>query len=178
MATPLVAGCAAVLRQALIDLYPNPTPQSPTAALIKALLVNGAEILESINSSFVPSNNSGFGRVNMANAFEIVRCEPGTGFCEGEVADGIPWMTYTNVDSQYTRLKVTLVWSDPPGERLKNRLLFEVENARRSKRAPNNNNIQQIMRDDIRPGILNFKVDIIGNLDKSPQPFAVAWRLS
>src|SRR5213075_2564941 len=65
MATPLVAGCAAVLRETLVK---NGNPK-PTAALIKALLINGAvEIAGQYHPSEAgpsPNNNSGFGRVNL-----------------------------------------------------------------------------------------------------------------
>lgn len=44
MATPLVASCAAVLRESLVNRSPP-----PTAALVKALLINGADILRPVN---------------------------------------------------------------------------------------------------------------------------------
>lgn len=87
MATPLVAGCAAVLREALTSRYPTCPPPFSSAALIKALLVNGGDILGPTGSNFVPSNESGHGRVNIANAIVVVRGEPGTGFREKKVID-------------------------------------------------------------------------------------------
>ena len=39
MATPLVAGCAAVIREALEVKYQH---LNPSAALLKALIINGA----------------------------------------------------------------------------------------------------------------------------------------
>ena len=77
MATPLVAGCAAVLREALID---NGT-ESPSAALIKALLINGAEIL----SQPMPNVESGFGRVNLAKSIAVAPGEEGAAFREGNL---------------------------------------------------------------------------------------------
>lgn len=62
MAAPLVSGCCAVLREALQSK--NKTA-SPSAALIKALLVNGADDLK------LPKPDQGFGRVNLK---ESLRC--------------------------------------------------------------------------------------------------------
>lgn len=43
MATPLVSGCAAVIRQALKSNPPTDAPPTyPSAALVKAILINGA----------------------------------------------------------------------------------------------------------------------------------------
>ena len=178
MATPLVAGCAAVLREALIKIYQTSTPPFPTAALIKALLINGADILQPIKSNFVPSKDSGFGRVNMANAMEIVHREPGTGFRESDVADKTPWEETINVNPGYTTLKATVVWSDPPGDKLNNCLRLEVTHANMSKFSGSSNNVLQVVWNDKFKGQLKFKVGIIGNLVKSPQLFAVAWQMS
>ncbi|KAK3702296.1 hypothetical protein LTR37_015007 [Vermiconidia calcicola] len=65
MAAPLVAGCAAVIRESLVK---NGTP-SPSAALVKALLINGADEVKGQYSPSEagksPNNNSGWGRVNL-----------------------------------------------------------------------------------------------------------------
>lgn len=65
----LVAGYAAVFRKVLTSRYPTCPPPFPSAALIKALLINGADILGPTASNFVPSNESGHGRLNIANAY-------------------------------------------------------------------------------------------------------------
>jgi serine protease AprX len=59
MATPLVAGCAAVLREALVK---NGIAK-PSAALMKALLINGSYAFHHAHSA-----KGGFGRVNLANS--------------------------------------------------------------------------------------------------------------
>jgi serine protease AprX len=110
MATPLVAGCAAVLREALTSRYHTYLPPFPSAALIKALLINGADILEPITSNFLPSNESGHGRVNIANAIAVVHGAPGTGFREKSHIDGTSqWLNEIDVEPRYTTLKATLV---------------------------------------------------------------------
>lgn len=171
MATPLVAGCAAVLREALTSRYQG---ISSSAALIKALLINGADILNPTTPNFVPSYDSGFGRVNMANTITIVHCEPGTGFRERELSDGTPlWDEEIEVKPKYTTLKATLVWSDPPGKEIMNKLRLKVG---KSKYARSDNTVQQVIWSTISPGKVTLKVGVIGKLDKSPQPFAVVWR--
>ena len=66
MATPLVAGCAAVVRQFLMQ----GNRPSPSAALVKAMLINGAQPMRGHYTppevGPPPDNNQGFGRVNMA----------------------------------------------------------------------------------------------------------------
>lgn len=68
MATPLVAGCLAVLRETL----EKNGVQSPPAALLKALLINGAVDMQGQyqKKDVGPSPNSinGWGRVNLANS--------------------------------------------------------------------------------------------------------------
>lgn len=70
MAAPIVTGCAAVLRQAIGSLQQAISGvaknANPPASLLKALLINGAVPLNSVDA--VPSNKWGFGRVNLQNA--------------------------------------------------------------------------------------------------------------
>lgn len=176
MATPLVAGCAAVLREALIKNQHG----SPSAALIKALLVNGAEILTNRIDGWSP--DSGFGRVNLANSLSIAFSQqPGTktGIFEDqldiigqkELSDKI------SVKLGDASLKVTLVWSDPPGDLILNSLHLSLKGAGKSKHSPTQyNNVQQVLWNDVPQG--DFTV-LVGSdrLQKPPQPFAVVWRL-
>ena len=169
MATPLVAGCAADLRGALVQ-----TNKHPSAALIKALLVNGAVIL----SHPTPSSESGFGRVNLADSISIVHGDNGAGFLEDVVDDKIPTSSYekTLVNDQHTKLKTTLVWSDPPGKEIQNSLLLTIQDASGCEhKGDNDNNVQQVLWDGISPGNVTITVTFEG-LTKPRQPFAVVWR--
>src|SRR4051794_12838142 len=80
MATPLVAGCAAVLRETLVK---NGMP-TPSAALIKALLVNGAVRLPGqytpTEAGSSPNSNSGWGRVDLADSVIIPSTNGDAGF--------------------------------------------------------------------------------------------------
>jgi serine protease AprX len=149
MATPLVAGCAAVLRETLVK---NGIP-TPPASLIKALLINGATEL---TGQYSPSeaglslnNSSGFGRVNLLGSIIIPGPNPNAGFGDGgplkqgdentitvniprespgktAVADrrvaGAGPAAGIGTMSVGATFKITLAWSDPAGDRLQNDL--------------------------------------------------------
>jgi serine protease AprX len=128
MATPLVAGCVAVLRETLLIFQSG---YQPCAALIKALLINGAtELLGQYNppeTGQSPNANSGWCRINLANSV-VLGNQPDTGYVEadplrqGEAREvlSIP------VPAGHKHLKVTLVWTDPPGPLLQNDLNLTV----------------------------------------------------
>ncbi|KAL9130806.1 MAG: hypothetical protein Q9217_001109 [Psora testacea] len=146
MACPLVAGCAAVLRETLVK---NGHPK-PTAALIKALLINGAVNMagQYQTADVGPSPNSinGWGRVNLAGSIIIPGAESNGGLGEGEpLNEGEDNTFVINIPekgkdedqangtddgrqvpllrgSGGATLKITLVWSDFPGALLQNDL--------------------------------------------------------
>ena len=65
MATPRVAGAAARVRQYLRD---NLAQTNPSAALVKATLINTARAIGGTGESLVtPDSNQGWGRLNLAN---------------------------------------------------------------------------------------------------------------
>ncbi|MFH1680600.1 MAG: S8 family serine peptidase, partial [Candidatus Eisenbacteria bacterium] len=117
MATPAVAGMAALTRQYFREgWYPGGTagsgpPLTPSAALIKALLTNSAT---DMGAADIPNNNEGWGRVKLDDALyfdgdarELRIEDEGTGLSTGqnaefayEVEAGMP-------------LEVVLVWTDP-----------------------------------------------------------------
>ena len=85
MATPLVAGCAAVLREVLVN---NGLPK-PTAALIKTLLINGAVNMtgqyQTADVGASPNGINGWGRVNLAGSVIVPSPnEENAGLGEGE----------------------------------------------------------------------------------------------
>jgi hypothetical protein len=208
MATPLVAGCAAIIRETLVK---NGTP-NPSAALIKALLINGAVELpgQYVPSEAGPSPNasSGFGRVNVANSI-VLPTQADAGWHEGEplrqgkgkntpIKITIPAPTQAiavqgggsvpSTTSGGATLKVTLVWSDRPGERLQNDLDLIVIAADGTERHGNmgtkagfdrSNNVEQIVWTDMPPGeakIIVYAYHIFSK--KFPQPYAVAWSIN
>ena len=194
MATPLVAGCAGVVRQSL-----NATGVlNPSAARIKALLINGADELPGqYNPSEAgpsPNYNSGFGRVNLANSVAV----PGQAWSSGSAeSGGLASEGYQHVrtlqvpdDPEGTTsgftLKVTLVWTDPPGRFLQNDLDLIVMSSNRDERHGNMggsaefdrvNNVEQVTWRGIPSG--PTKVTILANTIQEGigQPFAYAWRI-
>ena len=72
MAAPLVAGCAALVRQ----YYRTHRNHSPSAALVKATLINGCRWMsgdDSIaNHGKAPNYHQGFGRIDMQNTLPVV----------------------------------------------------------------------------------------------------------
>ncbi|KAF5593136.1 serine protease ABC transporter B family tagB [Fusarium subglutinans] len=128
MATPLVAGCVAVLRETL----QKDGVTSPSAALLKALLVNGA--VDTGNSS----KAQGFGRVDLANSIILTGITTNKGYVEAELLDEdnedefIKILTLGDLlmpdgpDSETVTLKVTMVYSDLPGAALQNNINLQV----------------------------------------------------
>jgi hypothetical protein len=198
MATPLVAGCVAVLRE---TLRRNGTPE-PSAALIKALLINGAVELPGQYSPSEagpsPNNDSGFGRVDLAGSVIIAGDEPNSNFGEGgplmqgdsdsftvDVPERSPGEGDRPQSVGNATFKITLVWTDPPGEALQNDLDLILIAADSQERHGNMgagrdfdraNNVEQIVWTDIPPG--EAKVIVRAErITRFPQPYAFAWRI-
>jgi subtilisin family serine protease len=195
MAAPLVAGCVAVLRETLVK---NGTPQ-PTAALVKALLVNGAVTVPGqyspTEAGASPNNNSGFGRVDLAGSVIIPATGINAGFGEGgPLTQGtsdmftieIPERSPQDVEAATgVTLKITLVWTDPPGASLQNDLDLVVRAADGQERHGNMgtsnqfdrvNNVEQVVWTGIPTG--RAEIDIRAfRITAFPQPYAYAWRI-
>ncbi|KAH6854060.1 peptidase S8/S53 domain-containing protein [Chaetomium sp. MPI-CAGE-AT-0009] len=132
MATPLVAGCCAVLRETLVK---NRTP-NPSAALIKALLINGAVELAGqyipSEAGRSPNDASGWGRVDVANSIIIPTVAEAHGILRTDNAgyrdEATPLDTFDEfvfelpINGAGRTLKITLVWTDPAGPSLQNDL--------------------------------------------------------
>jgi serine protease AprX len=158
MATPLVAGCVALVREYLIK---ERTMPNPSAAVIKALLINGARHIAGqyvpSEAGGLPNNAEGFGRVDVAAT--IGPYAPGE---DVEIHDESTELDTSEeerrtvtIEPEATSLKVTLVWIDPPGEALQNDLDLIVRAAdgeeRHGNGAPSSsdfdrvNNVEQVM---------------------------------
>jgi serine protease AprX len=210
MATPLVAGCAAVLRETLV----KNGLAAPSAALIKALLINGADVLPGqYNPSEAgesPNDNSGWGRVNLSRSV-VLPGQPGNaGLGEGgpleqgqedsftiDIPEEVPKVAAKGRrhrgpagDPEPTAagvtLKITLVWSDPPGPQLQNDLDLIVLAADGSERHGNSgitagfdhrNNVEQVLWTGMPPGEARIVVRAF-RITQFPQPYAYVWRLS
>lgn len=107
MATPIAAGAAALVRQHLRERAGHP---EPSAALVRAALVNGAQ----------PVRMSPWGRPEYGpdTGFGEIRLDRSIGpdaafFDDLPVAPGAPWSACVLAVGD-TDLSVTLAWTDPP----------------------------------------------------------------
>lgn len=130
MATPLVAGLAALVRQHLVDERRH----APSAALVKAMLVNGAVAVPGQFPEEVPAGPnsvSGFGRTDLPGCLADRSGRPAL-FADSP-ADAVQTGELRLLRVRGVRaddpLRVTLMWTDAPagsGGGLVNRLYLRV----------------------------------------------------
>ncbi|KAK4867018.1 hypothetical protein LT330_007759 [Penicillium expansum] len=204
MATPLVAGCIAVLRETLI----KNGAEKPSAALLKALLINGAVELPGqyvpSESGPSPNSNSGFGRVNLSKSV-ILPSQPDSGYREGgPLAQGSSEETVINIPNEGDLLrvqgrsasstnsngvlKVSLVWTDYPGATLQNDLDLVVVSSNGTEKHGNmgdkpgfdrTNNVEQVEWKNIPYGNVKIIVRAYHIFKRVyPQPYALAWSIN
>jgi hypothetical protein len=119
MATPAVAGCAALVRQYYAEgWYPSGAKTTddqlgPSAALVKATIVNSATDMATAD---IPNMNEGWGRVLLEDALyfdgdarELKVDDVTPGVSQG----GFQTLEF-EVDSNSVPLEIVLVWSDYP----------------------------------------------------------------
>lgn len=120
MATPIMAGACTLIRQYLIEQRSH----IPSAALIKALVVNGAVDM----GMGVPHNGQGWGRAELSNSLFPLT----TGRVQFDdnldnaVSTGSIRTYEVMVSSSTNPLTVTLVWRDSQGATIQNRLHLRV----------------------------------------------------
>jgi serine protease AprX len=117
MATPLVAGAAALVRQRLTEQGHLADGRRPSAALLKALLVNGAVAMPGQYPGEVPEGPnpvSGFGRIDVARAVGLADRSRFADDPEDAVATGEIRRYRLEAADPDTPLKLTLVWTDAP----------------------------------------------------------------
>lgn len=198
MASPSAAASAVLARQYFVEgWYPsggaNPADSLlPSAALLKAVLINGAD--RNITGYTVPDNNVGWGRIDLDSVLyfagdvkELAVVDEAVGLSTGQYVE----YTY-NIASGSVPARFTLVWSDYPGAggagiKLVNNLDLTVT-------APNNDqykgnvyaggqsttggsydtlNVEECVRIDA-PLTGNWTVRVSGvNVPYGPQPFAL-----
>lgn len=195
MACALISGCAAVLRQALMARDPRKPP--PSAALMKALIINGAAPLRQYVK---PNPDSGFGRVSLTgSARHLTEPPERAGLVENTIKDRDRPKTVTVTvpkrdksiltgDVLGKRLKATLVWNEPSGAALFNQLRLVVFDSKGDKRNGNCgadqnltddvNNVQQVDWDDVAEGDVKVQVHCIRTTTANAVvPYALVWIL-
>lgn len=123
MACPIVAGAAAMLRQYFTEgWYPTGTKIAangftPSAALMKTMLMISADSTTSWCGPFVPDSLFGWGRVNLdtalffsGNGVKLLLNDNRTGVNTGEAVEYL-----LILPTGATGLKISLTWTDYPG---------------------------------------------------------------
>lgn len=118
MATPLAAGCSAILRE---YLQLKKGISTPTATLLKAAMINSATDMSPGQYGLTdpelisaPDFQQGFGRINMENTLEIPDNLSAAYFDNQSVSQGESCEFKVYVKNQDQPLKATLCWHDPP----------------------------------------------------------------
>lgn len=122
-ATPAAAATTALIRQYYTEgWYPTGTPQpanvkNPSGALIKATLLNAT--IDMTNEAGYPSNTEGWGLARLNNTLFFPGAPRQLRAWDVRNADGLAtgeFRTFSvDVASAVEPLKVTLVWTEPPG---------------------------------------------------------------
>jgi hypothetical protein len=180
MATPLTAGTVALIRE---FLRTKQGIAKPSAALMKALLIAGAERLPgTAPAGTLLDNHQGFGRVNLDRSLKrIVAVIEGAGLATGQRS------TFTiNVPRASKTLRVAFAYSDFPGDALVNNLNL-IANDPSGKGFVGNrsgsggatltldttNNVEVIQVKNAKKG--NWTINVIAsNVPSGPQDFALA----
>ncbi|MGZ4846273.1 MAG: S8 family serine peptidase [Halobacteriota archaeon] len=178
MATPLVAGTAAVARQYVI----NTLTHSPSGALVKAVLVHGAVPLAGQYTppevGPVPNSDEGWGRVNLENS--LFPAPPVSWQFKDDAADAVGTGEFREFSYQITDssvpLQATLVWTDFPsdptvGGGLVNTLRLSIvsPDGTVAQGGPLNNNVQQAVIAKPTAGEHKVRVDGINVTTQASQ---------
>jgi subtilisin-like proprotein convertase family protein len=124
MAAPAVAGTLALIE----DYFTNQWHYTPSPALLKAMIINGARSINPVYDFQVRStiNYEGWGLVNITNSLPIgltnsfgapapmvfTDQDPSNALATGESRT---FFVNVNSNAMFQPLRVTLVWTDPPG---------------------------------------------------------------
>lgn len=191
MAAPLVSGCAALVR----EYYVKTRGHSPSAALLKATLVNSTRWLSADDSTAdnpkAPNYNQGFGCVHVPSAIP-------NSSAPGLVLHFVdswqtPALQFTQTGERFrwrvsvaagVPLRFCLTWTDAPARSLQNNLNLVVEDPSQQKHVGNadlpqrlgpfdpENNVEVVRFD--APAAGEYLVQCFAyNLLKPPQDFAL-----
>jgi len=117
-ASPHTAGASALI----VQWYKNQFAQTPSPAMVKAMLVNSTVDMNSAGdndyektTSPIPNNDEGWGRINLKNIFDtsvskVFRDNPKVFHYNSEL-----YSLTISPGSVSKPLKITLVWTDAPG---------------------------------------------------------------
>jgi serine protease AprX len=140
MACPIVAGCAALARQYYRTEHAG---FAPSAALLKATLINGTTLLDGQDAVAPPDGrpnyHQGFGRVDLAHTLPDPRA-PAFDLFFVDTWQRDPAFRFISRKGRFRwefdvqtacELRITLVWTDYPGRGLQNQLRIILDTRRR-----------------------------------------------
>jgi serine protease AprX len=197
MAAPMVAGAAIVLRQYFIEQRGH----QPTAALLKACLINAAQWMENVlwedKGIGKPNFHQGHGSLRLdralpdaASGYALLYEDIGNGSPRAlkagtNQADDMPWKRRIDVGTGHP-FSITMAWTDPPGKFIQHQLDLVVTDPSGAQRVgnpdlqrlsfesfDNRNNVEKIVFDDPQPGSWLVQVFPRDTI-KGPQGFALA----
>jgi subtilisin family serine protease len=116
MATPIVAGACAIVRQYIRNVFGT----TPSAALIKAFVINGAIDLGK------PSSQQGWGRIDLENSLQPKDSMKFEDNLDNAIGTGDINTYKTTPKSGDTPMNVTLTWRDPVGDTIQNQIMLRV----------------------------------------------------
>lgn len=193
-ATPLVAGCAAVL----CEILQSKGCKTPPAALLKAVIINGADKLPGLDP-----NAQGHGRVNLQASSAILNTPPvlskdtsinvplsmseGTLIGDALKQDDEHEFALLAIDSgnTHTHFKITMVYNDIGNKQIQNNLNLFVADTSTNQVIPGNdksltdidtqNNVEQIILSSLPKDGLRVRVHAQKILAQQLQDYALAW---
>ncbi len=179
MATPLTAGALALIRE---FLRTQRGLASPSAALMKALMIAGALRLPSTGAKgVVLDSDQGYGLVDLDRSMKsVLLSEEGAALGTGQRST-----RSLAIKSSGKTLRIVLAYSDFPGERLVNNLNLIVIDPAGKRHVGNQrtntsdltmdsaNNVELVQVGRARKG--TWTIDVVGsNVASGPQDFALA----
>jgi len=189
MAAPNTAGAAVMVREYLEEIALRPSPQG---ALVKALLILGAQ---DIGSRDIPNDDEGWGRLDLRNTLAPTSGQ-GIWVDDRSVLSGSGnSKTYSfNISQANSGFKTVLVWSDERGSpfsntQLVNNLDIEVTNpsgeiylgndfangrSTTGGSTDNLNNVEVVLVDNAELGVWTVKINDAYHGGSKAQPFALA----
>ncbi len=193
MATPLVTGCAALIRQ----YYVTDRNHQPSAALLKASLINSTVWLSGTDatapSKGTPNYHQGHGRVSMQNALPSPANPNLQVRFIDNWADKTTHFTRTGERRRYQftvppgapEVRLTLAYTDAPARGLQNNINVVLQHQQSGKKWTGNsdiadpllspdpdNNVETIRIANPPDGVYFVQV-FVGNMLKPPQDFAL-----
>lgn len=184
MATPLVAGAAALVRQYIRAHTPI---ANPSAALLKATIIHSAQYrtyrYRHASSAQWADNEQGWGRVNLINVLAPDAPVKVLFFDEtGGLASGVEKIYQVDIADDSVSLRATLVYTDFPGEQLINNLnlllfapsgeYFFGNDFENSKQPDTSNNVEGVVIESPEKGVWTLKI-VASNIAVGPQDYAL-----